>query len=170
MIKTQLADGYGTGKHARVSGEGAIYVTHVDADIPEQGTPSRRRFYADIMHAADDVAVTDMAINGSSTPRYYEFTPNARADIFIMAITIIVADGSVSHNKWGGLNKLSNGWSLWVEEQGNRVDIVTEAKTGGELLAQSAFYGMYGNGSTSNELSNWSGSSDAQTVHIPIGQ
>ena len=171
-LKTNIEDGTG-GKHqAKVNNKHALLVSYVPDDVPVIGTPNRIRYYNQILGSTGQTdhgsATGSMNVDGSITPVEFYVDANYDYDIHIMTIVILFADLSVSHNLFGKLNPLINGWNLVAYEEGDTTHLVRDAKTGGEVIAQSGLANPYGNTTTSWELTNWTAGSDAQTILIPV--
>ena len=99
----------------------------------------------------------------------FRIIANADYDVRIMLIIIIVADTAVAHNAFGNISALTNGVELHIREAGVETKLLDAVKTGGQLIAQAGFAHGYGDGTTSYELSNWTGTEDAQGVVLPVG-
>ncbi len=90
-------------------------------------------------------------------------------DIRIMKLIIFLGDASITHNAFGGVNALSNGWDLEMIERGVASSLMSKAKTTGDVIIQSATDLAWGDGNTSFELSNFTGTEDAAVTIMPIG-
>ena len=170
-IDAVIRDGAGGGKQARVSNENALEVTCIFPDVPPEGTYSRYRYYNALLGSTGaDSGTTNMNVNGSVTPQRFYIGSHADCDIHIMNIAILIADTATVHNNFGNVGALANGWDLLVNEADEDTYIIEKASTGGEVIALSGFARPYGNTATSWELTNWTGTEDAQTISIPIGE
>ena len=95
---------------------------------------------------------------------------NADYDIRIMAFLIFIGDTAVVHGSFGNVAALANGWDLEVTEAGATTKIIDRAKTVGDVIIQSATSLAWGDGNTSFELSNFTGTEDAAVVIFPMWQ
>jgi hypothetical protein len=109
-----------------------------------------------------------MNVNGATTSQEFYVAAEAEADIRIMALVVIIADSAVVHSNFGNVGALTNGFNLQVFERGQTTNILFEAKTGGQMIAQSGMSNAYGDAATSFEITNWTGTEDAQTIFLPI--
>jgi hypothetical protein len=89
-------------------------------------------------------------------------------DIHIMALVVLIGDSAVVHGSFGNVSALANGWDLSVRESGVNTAIISKAKTGGQVIIQSATSLAWGDANLSFELSNFSGTEDATVVIVPI--
>ena len=133
----------------------------------------------DSVNSATSVELTEDPTNGvNETGMDWEvktakFLVEAHADydIRIMKIIVFIGDGSVTHGGFGGVGALTNGIELHTNESGVKTKIIDAAKTGGEVIIQSATSLAWGDAATSFELTNYtSGNDDATVVIIPIGE
>ncbi len=89
-------------------------------------------------------------------------------DIRIMKLIIFLGDASITHNAFGGVSALSVGWDLEMIERGVATSLMNKVKTTGDIIIQSATNLAWGDGNTSFELSNFTGTEDAALTIIPI--
>lgn len=170
-IDAVILDGAGRGRQARVSDQKALDVACIFPDVPPEGTPSRYRYYNALLGSTGaDSGTTNMNVNGAVTPQVFYISAHADYDIHIMNIAILIADTAVVHNNFGNVGALANGWDLLVTEAGDDTYIIEGAQTGGQVIAYSGFARPYGNTATAWELTNWTGTEDAQTISIPISE
>jgi hypothetical protein len=166
-LDINIQDGGGNGRKAFVDAYNALCVSLRDPAIPDVGEPSRLQYYNAIVGSTGaDSGTTNMNVNGGSTSQEFYIESNNNYDIRIMQIVIVFSDTAVAHNNFGNVGALTNGWDLIIKESGVETKIINAAKTGGQVIAQSGLTNAYGNGTTSFELSNWTGTEDAQTVVI----
>lgn len=167
MIKGSISDE--NGQTAEVLDNGALVVTNVLRPALPLGTRNRQQLFSQLV--SDDgteSGTTNMNVNGSATSQEFYIGSDANVDLHIMKISIVIADSAVSHDRFGNINALANGWTLRVIESGIETNIILDAQTGGQVLAQSALIQPYGAGVTVNELSNWTSTQDAQTILVDI--
>jgi len=142
---------------------------------PEPETPNIHRYCSGVLTLTGaqpyGSAGSNMNVDGSVTPQIFYMDAQPDFDFHIMHFAIVLADLSVSHNLFGKLNPLVNGFSLRSIDEGVTSCIISNARTGGELIAQSGLTEPYGSEAKSWELTNWSDSGDdATTVAIPISR
>ena len=153
---------------AQVTEHGELRVTTSPYNvILETGTENQYRYFSDYLRLGGSGSES-MNVDGSATPANFSLEPAEDADIYIMRIAILLADGNVAHNTFGQLTALTNGFDLFVEDSGTKTYFVYRAKTGGEIIAQSGFYSGWGNSGTAWELTAWEGQADATAVALPI--
>ncbi len=170
MLKSNIVDPrYGTS--SRVDRQGNITVACNHPDVPSIGTANTYRYLSGSLGTDGlDSGVISQRINGSVDDKIFYIESSQDYDIHIMNISILVADGNTSHDKWGAIDPLTNGYSMYIFEGGEYTYILNKVKTIGQMIAYAGFKDGYGSATTSWELSNWNGSADASTVNIPIGE
>jgi hypothetical protein len=127
-----------------------------------------RMFSQLVSSVGDGTGTTNMNVNGSVTPQIFTVDAVADCDIHIMSIVVFIGDSAAAHGKFGNVNALANGWDLMISQGGIDTNIVNKAKTGGEVIQQSASSLAWGDTMTSFELSDYSGNQDATLVVIPL--
>lgn len=162
----------GNEKHkAKVTHEGALLVSQVEQAAPEVGSENILQYLQGRLGSTGlNTGTLDQSVDGSVTPQVFLVESSPDYDIHIIQATIIIADSAVVHNEFGTIPPLTNGWDLKLTEGGVETFIIEKAQTGGQVIVQSGFARPYGQGAASFELTNWTGSADAQTVSIPIGE
>ena len=171
MIGVHFLDGIGKAFRARVSSHNALYTCSIAPDIPDVGEENRYRFYAvSLGSSGADAGTTNQNVDGSVVPQEFYISSDMRYDIHVMGICIIIADTGVAHNNFGNVSALAIGWDLIFVESGDVTYLIQKAKTGGQVIAKSGLGRPYGDGVTSFELLNWTGTTDAQTIFIPVGE
>lgn len=169
-IQSKIMDGGGGSDCAKVDANNNLCVSPKFKALEPEGSSNRVRFYAAKFGTTGaDSGTVNANVDGSATAQTFCIASQALADIYLMRITLLIADTAVAHNNFGNVGALSNGITLRVVEQGNITNIITAAKTGGQVIAQAGFYAPYGDAATTWELSNWTGTEDAQTIAINIG-
>lgn len=167
-INIKIMDATGTKTGAFVTPNGELCVTFVGPTLPVQGTSSRARFFSGLAGSTGvDSGTTNQNVDGSATFQEFYLSSHPDYDIRIMAIVIVIADTLVFHNNFGNISALTNGWDLKLIEAGEETFLINKAKTGGQAIAQAGFSHGYGDGATSFELLNWTGTEDAQTIVFP---
>lgn len=171
MIKIKLVDGLGRGKLAEVTSYNALSVARCCPDVPEPGTPNRRRFFSELLGSTGaGSGITDQSVNGAVTSQEFYIGSHIDYDIHIMDIVVLIADSLVFHKTFGNIAALATGWDLKFVESGDSSFIIEKAKTGGEVIYRSGMHHPYGNAATSFELTDINvANNDATTVVIPVG-
>jgi len=149
------------GTIVEVSPHQSLAVHNIPAPLEAENTPNRVRYYKDL------TTLSGMNVDGSSTPVEFEIIADTDGDIYLQQLTIVIADTAVSHNDFGNISALTNGWDLEVHEQGNITPIISEAKTGGQVIYQSGVLGV-GESASSWELINHTSNQDAQLINIDL--
>lgn len=169
-IKSHIQDGTGSKRLVRVNEQHAMRVTQTIGDVPPVGTVNRLRYYNALLGSTGaDSGIISMNVLGSLVaPLTFYIQASVDYDLYISKIVIIFADSAIVHNKFGNVTALTNGWTLNITESGKVTPIISNAKTGGQLLAQTPLESMYGATTTVNTLSNWTGTEDAATVILDI--
>ena len=156
-----------SGRRAVVSKNNALCVAQEVPDVPGRNILNRYTMYNALLGTAGAVETgitnADMAVDGG-TPVDFYIGAEADVDIRIMAVVIVIADTQVRHNTFGNVAQLAVGFDLQIFERGIETSLVAKAQTGGQLIAQSGLYRPYGATTTSFQISNWTGTDDAQTI------
>lgn len=171
-LKIKIMDGRGSNRAASV-GEDNLFQVAVNEGIPPvAGSPNRYRYFQQLVSSnGDGTGTTNMNVSGGpAEDAQQKFLLNAHPDydIRIMVIVLIIADSAIVHSNFGNISELTNGIELHTNENGDITKIIDAAKTGGQVIAQTGFAHPYGDGATSFELTNWTGTEDAQTIIVPI--
>lgn len=169
MIKMTVQDGSGNDHGACVTSYNALCTSRVIPPVPPVGTISRYRYYNKLIGSTGaSSGVTNQNVDGSVTNQVFHISSHPDYDLYITGIIVIIAGLIVSHNNFGSIPELTNGYNLSIIEDGEETRILDEVKTGGQMIAQSIFGNSYGDGATSFELTKWTGNDDAQTVIVPV--
>ena len=170
-MKTEILCGKTGQYRAEVSRNHALYVAERFPDVPEVGTTNRYRFFsARVGSTGADSGTVNMNVDGSGTAQEFYIGSHNDYDIHIMTIVIIIADTNVAHNSFADVAALTTGWDLKVIESGDSTFIIQKAKTGGQVIAQAGGREGFGDGNASWELTQWTGTEDAQLVMMPLFQ
>ncbi len=168
MLPVELQDKSHPKRRVVITANGALCIAQIAPDVPAVGTKNRLRYYSSLVGSTGaDSGTTNMNVDGS-TPQEFYIAAHLDYDIRIMIIAAIIADTAIVHSKFGNIAALANGWDLKVTESGVDTFLINKAKTGGEAIAQAGFAHAFGDGATSFELTNWTGTEDAQSIVIPI--
>jgi hypothetical protein len=116
MIKTEIFDGYGSGRKAKVDEFGEFNVV-IHPHPPKGDTtdvlPFRSYF--------ENVGSNDMTVNGATNSIDFSINASSDYDIYIKSISLVIGDGgSPALNKFGALSALTNGveWIYFNQLQG----------------------------------------------------
>ena len=169
MIKTIIKDGSGDNFGAAVTEYNALAVSRTIPPVPPVGTISRYRYYNKLMGSEGaSSGITNQNVDGSVVSQNFHISSNPDYDLYISGIIVIIAGLVVSHNNFGSIPELTEGYNLSIVEDNEETRIFDEVKTGGQMIAQSIFGHPYGDGATSFELTKWTGNDDAQTIVVPV--
>ncbi|MBF0148387.1 MAG: hypothetical protein HQL85_19715 [Magnetococcales bacterium] len=159
-----------TGVGAKINGDGAVFVYQESPPPPVVGTENKRRLLNGLLGTAGlDAGTTNLRVNGLTTAIDAYVEAHADYDIHIMGVAFVIADSSVLHNRFGNVTGLTQGFDMFSVESGANTYLLKKVLTGGQLIAQSGGARAFGTGGESNEIVNWSGTSDAQFVYFDIG-
>ena len=151
---------------AKLAQNRSLSVHVVERGLPLTGTPNTFRYFSELLKDSNDV--TNQAVDGSTDPQEFALLADKDADIHIQAITIIVTDTSISHDKFGALNALANGVDSFANESGEKVDILTKAKSTGEIIFNLGAFWPYGNNSLVWVVNKITPTIDAMMYTYPI--
>jgi hypothetical protein len=158
-----------TDRTASVNENHALRVAVEQPTAPEVGVSNKYRYLYGVLGSGGlNTGTLSQAVDGSSTAQEFYIAAAEEYDMYIMKLAIIIADGNISHNTFGGVSALPNGWDLYIVESGDTTVLVDKAKTSGQVIAQSGFSNPYGDSGTTWELSSWTGQADAHTITMPI--
>lgn len=143
---------------AHVDMNHAVRVANDIPDTPSVGEGNRLRYFNDYVYNGIN---PNMAVDGSINPVAYTISSSPDYDLYITKVIILIASNTIANNKFGDVAALTNGWSLFVVEQGLTTYIVDEATTTGELTIES--------GGVPLDLSNWNPANDnARSISVDI--
>lgn len=154
----------GKDRRSKVSVHGAVAVESRVPELPPLGMPTRRFYLQGLLGSGGlGSGTTDLRVDGSVTPQTFFVGSSPDRDRYIVQLVLVIADSSVNPNDFGGVSALANGFDLVTRQQGADTVIVNKAKTSAQLMTYSPVVG-FGNATTYNELSNWTGNQDAHIV------
>lgn len=169
-IKVQITSGGTDDFSAFVDKHGHQNVALRVPEILPAGTPNRFQYFSQLISSnGDGTGTTNMNVDGSSTVQEFSISSTPDYDIFLMGLLVFIGDASVVHSAFGNVAALTTGWDLLVRESGTNTFVIEKAKTGSDVIIQSATTLAWGDGSTSFELTNFSGTEDATLVYVPVG-
>ncbi len=128
--------------------------------------PNRLTFFSQLLKTS--AGVTNQGVNGSVTPVISFIAASPDFDIHIMKILIKIQDTAVTHQSFGNISLLTNGFDILSIENGIETFFIEKAKTGGDVIIQSATTLAWGDDASSFELTNITGTEDATVVVIPV--
>lgn len=156
---------------ADVYDSGAVRVANETPPPPLVGSENKIRYFSQLVSSnGDGTGTTNMNVDGSVTTQEFSIDSVEDYDIHINHFIIFIGDTQVTHGNFGNVGALGTGWDLCVKESGEDTFLIDKATTGGEVIIQSATDLAWGDGNTSFELSNYSGTNDATLVHYPVHQ
>jgi len=167
-IDAFISDGDGHGNVAGVTEDSQLRVAVETGPPPAFGEPNKYRYYTSLLGTTGaDSGTLDMATTADS----YYIGAQTNADIRVMMIVVLIGDAGSTHNDWGNLGALSTGCDLCLSQQGVDQIILDKAKTHGQALMQTGLFGYHSGGSNAGSftLTNYTGTADAQSVVIPVG-
>lgn len=169
-ISTQIINGGGNRNKLKVNPDGSINTTQTpNPPVPSTGTVNTFRFLSGVMGSTGmDSGTINLNVDGSATAQEFTVDSDEDFDIHVMQVVFIVADSAVVHSKFGNINALTNGFDLEIVEEGVTTKLINAVKTGGQLIAQTGFTHPFGDGTLSFELSNWTGTEDAQVAVMSL--
>jgi len=167
MIKSQLVDGHGTKRKAKIDSEGALnVVVHPHPPVDEDITALPfRQFFTD---TGLSTGSSDMAVNGGTTPQLFYISASIDFDIYINSMSVIISDQNATLDKFGALNATSfTGTDFYLENtEQSQYTIANELKTNFDFIRFSGGRPAYGNGATAFIANNISGNSEGITCLI----
>lgn len=119
---------------------------------------------------------SNMNVDGSITPQEFYIEASEEYNFVVTYLIAIIADGSVSHNSFGDVGQLINGWDLYAEQDGEITYLANSVTTGGEALVQSGMFDGWGTASDVNTINGyaggggvlWNQDNDAMLIKFPI--
>ena len=171
-IDATIVDGQGGSRGVGVTQQGlagALHTAECVPDVPPVGTPNRRRYITGLLGSTGLGSGTlNQGVDGSSTAQDFYVASHQDYDLHIMGVSILIADSAIVHSKFGNIIALGTGWDLFITDTAIDTFLIEKADTGGQVILQSGLAQPYGDSATSWELTNWSGTSDAQTIYLPL--
>ena len=163
MIDVNIIGSNGTGKGAKVNGEGELsVVVHPHPPIDEDifSLPFRSYFLNGISN--------DMIVNGATTNVDFTVEASQDYDIYIKTISVVIGDsGSPTLLKFGALAALSNGVGfIWKNDKEGEFTLHEGITTNQEFVRLGLSTGAVGTGSDS-WLSDVSGGASTKS-YLPI--
>lgn len=159
-IDSKIVDGTGKKHHAKVNKFKALKTYSSPPELPAIGTQNDFNFYRS--------EFTGMNVNGSTTPVNFTLASDPLVDIVVTHIIILIADGSVAHNKFGGIAELANGFNLKVTQEGVDTYFYQNIKTTGQMLIKSGMFFPYGDYSSAYIIPNFIGTSDGVIIRMDV--
>lgn len=167
----------GKARVPQIETDGSLKTTPSPAPLPPiAGTSNRVRFFGGCFGSSGLIQAGDvsaqMNIDGSVTQKKFYVESQTDYDIHIMQILIVIVDGTpgISHDKFGSISALINGFNLEVYESGESTDIILNAKTNAQMISQAGFSNSFGTGAEAFELINWSNTEDAQIISMDFNK
>jgi len=178
VTKGPLVHGEDTNGKARplkVSDDGFLETNSSISPPPVTGTPNRARFFGGYLGSSGVGLLSDslvnMNVNGSVSPKTFYVGANPNYDIHITQIQIvIVGNDNVKYRKFGSGSTLTNGWDLEIYESSVASQLISKAKTNGEIITQSGFSNPFGSESEVFILDDWGHHKSALVVSIEFSK
>jgi len=160
-VQAEIVNGQGGQDRAALVNQN--HALRTESSVPEilpSGTRNRARYFSDYAYNG---AVNNMAVNGAITPVTYSVMASENYDLYLSEVQILIASNSIANNKFADLPALTNGWNLYVTEQGDDTYILNSATTTGELSIRA--------GGTFTDLANWNpGNDNARVIKIDLAK
>jgi hypothetical protein len=172
-LNVNIQDGAGSDRSAKVAADQSLLVSVGDPPLLTANESPKLQYFTGYLSSSgvvDNRTNAQMQVDGSSTAQKFYVGADPIADIHIMAAIILIGDTAVNHQTFGNVTQLTNGWDLIVTQGGRETLVVEKAQTGGQVIVQAGSYWPFGNGVTSNELLNWTGTTDAQLINFPFSE
>jgi hypothetical protein len=170
-IDAKILDGCGSGQRAEVDGLARLSVSVNMPEPPAPNTPSHTRLLNGLLGTTGlDSGTTNLNLDGSSTQVVAYAEADTTSDFFVNRLTILIADGTVSNNKFGAISALTNGVTIRSTTSGVTTNLITEAKTSGILMTQAGAFDTFGSGTTIYKITSFSTNNDAQLIPMDLGR
>ena len=162
-VGTKIVDGNGSGKVAKVNGDGDLLVT--TTGIPPETTNVVLKPFASLLETA--AGSTDMKVTGTlAVPIDFYVQAGNQGDRYIQTLAFTIADAAASLNQFGNLSALTNGAQLIYEDSILGDTIIAESmKTNFDFVQLCNFEPTFGTGTAAFLASNVSGTSEA---YVPV--
>lgn len=108
---------------------------------------------------------SSMLVNGSVTNVDYYISAQQDSDLYISAVSFVIADAGADLNEFGAIAALTNGCYLFYENQYGVIDINTALKTNWDFIRLCGGVPAFGSGVDCFRASNVFGASEA---YIPF--
>lgn len=149
--------------------DGTIAVSQTVPPPPSIGTGNTLRYlYGTLGSIGLSSGSTSQNVNGSTTPQTFHIDASLDYDIHILQLTVLIADGAVSHSKFGALPALINGWDLKWTESNNITFLIDKAKTTGQALVQTGFGKPFGTSNDVMIMPGYDANNDGVIINIPF--
>jgi hypothetical protein len=162
-IKTNIEDGEGTGRLARVSPEGFLYTQ--EAPFPPSGEETKITIYREFLTLNNDGTTNDMRVNGSTTSQYFWVNAEPNFDIYITTLSFLISDSGAELDEFGNLPSLTNGCRLFYEDNNGEINVGTDLVSNFEFIRLCQGNPSFGNGGDAFRARNIVGASEG---YIPV--
>lgn len=121
--------------------------------LPASGTESQLRLYRGYLGQGGVNVTTDLAVDGSITPKTFRIDPILEGDLFINQLTLLLADSSVRNDRLGDIptSTVTTGIDITVTQNGDVQYLASHARTGGHLIAEASGINSLGQAAAGEE-------------------
>ena len=163
MIKHSLADGFGSGKEARVNDEGALSVVvhqHPPLNETVMGIPS-------VLDFENEAGSSDMQVAASlAVPQTFCIQARDDFDVYVKTVMVTIADQNANLNQFGAVSALTNGVNFYWESQSLGSFVIKSAmKSNWDFVKLSRANPAFGSTTNAFRASNVSGNSEG---YVPV--
>ena len=170
MLRGEIVDGYGSGNHWRINGEGegnVVVHPHPPRDEVEHPIPLRQYFTDN----GRPTGSNNMRVDGSVTPVEFSICADADVDLYVSAAAVVIADAGATLNKFGNLGTLTNGVLFeWVTQEFGTVVIHEGLKTNFDFVRLAGGKPAFGDAASAFRANNVSGTSEAYLPMIDFDE
>jgi len=165
MIKTQVEDGFGTGRRLRLGVEGTAQVV-VHPHPPQEESLSTIPYRQYLTDDGTTSGSNDMRVDGSTTPQTFCIKAVEDFNLYIRNIAIVISDAGANLSDFGSIAALTNGIDIkWITQDLGTVDIATGLKSNFDFVQTALGQPAFGTGTSSFRANNVVGTSEA---YIPV--
>ena len=164
MLRSQLTDGTGTKRSARVDDLSSLVVSlNPCPPILEQ----KNRIFRQYLTAdGTSSGSTVMKVNGAVTSVEFWVPAHAVNDRFITAVSFVISDATPTLNKFGTITALTNGCDFEYRRRAGEVVIIHgDLKTNWDFIRMCMGYPAFGDAANAFQATNIVGTSEG---YIPV--
>lgn len=165
MIKSVIYDGTGSDAKARIDDEGQLNVIvhqHPPVSDTKPAIPFREFF-------KNACCSSDMKVNGACVSVDFTIEADPEQDIYIKAVSVVIADGTAVLNQFGAVTALTTGLDFeWSTTDLGVTTIGDGLKTNFDFIRLALGYPGFGDGTAVFRASNVSSPPSSSEAYIPI--